>query len=202
MPTAADMGRWPSWVEKVSTCKKVGHAESGLIAFIEWTARIMPTGNDVMLRDETTSRTFSAFVEEHEARLRHALTARFGSDVGKDAAADALAYGWEHWERVQSMDNSIGYLYTVGRDRGRRMSQSRLPLFPDVPVERAPWVEPGLSRAVADLPERQRTVVLLLHGYDWTQSEVAEVLEISKASVQRHGERAMARLRRKLGVDR
>ena len=60
-------------------------------------------------------------------------------------------------------------------------------LFPSVLVERAPWVEPGLSQAVADLPERQRTVVLLLHGYDWTQSEVAEVLEISKSSVQRHG---------------
>jgi DNA-directed RNA polymerase specialized sigma24 family protein len=155
-----------------------------------------------MLRDETTAKTFSAFVEEHEARLRHALTARFGSDVGKDAAADALAYGWEHWERIQAMDNSIGYLYTVGRDRGRRMSQRLSPLFPTVPVERAPWVEPGLSKAVADLPERQRTVVLLLHGYEWTQSEVAEVLDISKASVQRHGERAMARLRRKLGVDR
>jgi DNA-directed RNA polymerase specialized sigma24 family protein len=155
-----------------------------------------------MLRDETTARTFSGFVEEHEGRLRHALTARFGSEVGKEAAADALAYGWEHWERIQAMENSIGYLYTVGKDRGRRMSQRRPALFPSVPVERAPWVEPGLSQAVADLPERQRTVVLLLHGYDWTQSEVAEVLDISKASVQRHGERAMARLRRKLGVDR
>ena len=82
------------------------------------------------------------------------------------------------------------------------MSRRREVCRPDVPVERAPWVEPGLSQAVADLPERQRTVVLLLHGYDWTQSEVAEVLEISKSSVQRHGERAMTRLRRKLGVDR
>lgn len=154
-----------------------------------------------MLRDETTARTFTTFVEEHEARLRHALTARFGSEIGKEAAADALTYGWEHWERVQTMGNSVGYLYTVGRDRGRRMAQRDSPLFPTVPVERAPWVEPGLSRAVADLPERQRTVVLLLHGYGWTQSEVAEVLDISKSSVQRHGERAMARLRRKLGVD-
>ena len=155
-----------------------------------------------MLRDKTTSETFSAFVEEHEARLRHALTARFGSEVGKEAVADALAYGWEHWEQVHSMGNPVGYLYTVGRDRGRCMSQRRRVVFPSVPVERAPWVEPGLSQAVADLPQRQRTVVLLLHGYGWTQSEVAEVLEISKASVQRHGERAMARLRRKLGVDR
>ena len=155
-----------------------------------------------MLRDETATETFSTFVEEHEAQLRHALTARFGSDVGREAAADALAYGWEHWEQVESMENPVGYLYTVGRDQGRRMSKHRRVLFPSVPVERAPWVEPGLSWAVADLPERQRTVVLLLHGYDWTQSEVAEVLDISKASVQRHGERAMARLRRKLGVDR
>ena len=155
-----------------------------------------------MLRDETRSKTFSAFVEEHEARLRHALTARFGLDVGKEAAADALAYGWEHWNRVASMENPVGYLYTVGKDRGRRMSQHRRPLFPSVPVQRAPWVEPRLSQAVADLSERQRTVVLLLYGHDWTQSEVADVLGISKATVQRHGERAMARLRRKLGVDR
>ncbi len=156
----------------------------------------------MMLRDKTTSKAFSTFFEAHEARLRHALTARFGSDVGKEAAADALAYGWEHWDRVHSMENPIGYLYTVGRDRGRRVSQRRPVVFPSVPVTRAPWVEPGLSQAVADLPERQRTVVLLLHGYDWTQSEVAEMLDISKASVQRHGERAMARLRRKLGVSR
>jgi RNA polymerase sigma factor (sigma-70 family) len=154
-----------------------------------------------MLRDETASETFSSFVEEHEARLRHALTARFGSETGKEAAADALAYGWEHWGRVAPMDNPVGYLYSVGADRGRRMLRRRPVVFPTVSEERAPWVEPGLSAAVTGLPSRQRTVVLLLHGYEWTQSEVAEVLGISKASVQRHGERAMARLRRKLGVN-
>jgi DNA-directed RNA polymerase specialized sigma24 family protein len=155
-----------------------------------------------MLRDETASETFSTFVAEHEARLRHALTARFGAETGKEAAADALAYGWEHWDRVATMENPVGYLYTVGRDRGRRMMGRRRVVFPSLPEERAPWVEPGLSPAVAALPARQRTVVLLLHGYEWTQNEVAEVLGISKASVQRHAERAMARLRRKLGVDR
>lgn len=155
-----------------------------------------------MLQDEATSETFSAFVKEHEARIRHALTARFGPETGKDAAADALAYGWEHWNRVSAMANPVGYLYSVGKDRGRRMTRRRRVAFPTVPEERAPWVEPGLSPAVAALPARQRTVVLLLHGYEWTQAEVAEVLGISKASVQRHGERALGRLRRKLGVDR
>jgi DNA-directed RNA polymerase specialized sigma24 family protein len=155
-----------------------------------------------MLRDETTTEAFSVFVKEHEVRLRHALTARFGPDVGREAAAEALAYAWEHWERVHDMESPVGYLYAVGRDRGRRMRRRRRVVFPTVPAERAPWVEPGLSQAVAGLPPRQRTVVVLLYSYEWTQLEVAEVLGISKSSVQRHGERAMARLRRKLGVDR
>lgn len=155
-----------------------------------------------MLGNDTMSATFSTFVEAHEARLRHALTARYGPEIGKDAAADALAYGWEHWTRVRAMDNPCGYLYTVGADRGRRMAARRRVLFPTVPQQRAPWVEPNLSSAVAKLTDRQRTVVLLLHGYEWTQREVAETLGISKASVQRHAERALARLRGELGVDR
>jgi hypothetical protein len=40
---------------------------------------------------------FEAFVERVEARLRIALVAVFGQDGGRDAAAEALAYGWEHW---------------------------------------------------------------------------------------------------------
>ena len=155
-----------------------------------------------MLRDETTTEAFSVFVEENEARLRHALSARFGLEVGKEAAAEALAYAWEHWERVAAMESPVGYVYTVGKDRGRRMKRRRRVAFPSVPVERAPWVEPGLSPAVAALPERQRTVVVLLYGYEHTQHEVAEILGISKSSVQRHSERALARLRRKLGVNR
>lgn len=54
---------------------------------------IVTPRDDLMLRDETTTETFSSFVKEHETRLRHVLTARFGSEVGKEAAADGLAYG-------------------------------------------------------------------------------------------------------------
>jgi DNA-directed RNA polymerase specialized sigma24 family protein len=154
-----------------------------------------------MLMGEMAGTTFSSFVDENETRLRHALTARFGSEVGREAAADALAYGWEHWDRLYSMDEPVGHLYAVGKDRVRRMKQSRRVVFPTVPAERAPWVEPGLSEAVADLPERQRIVVLLLNGYDWTHDQVAEVLGSSRSSVQRHGDRAIEVLGRKLAVE-
>ena len=72
-----------------------------------------------MLSDRTSVDTFSAFVVEVEPRLRRALTATFGADVGREAAAEALAYGWAHWSRVSAMANPAGYLYRVGRDRGR-----------------------------------------------------------------------------------
>ena len=40
-----------------------------------------------------------------------------------------------------------------------------LPTFPSVPEVRTPWFEPALPAALAALPERERTVVLLLHEY-------------------------------------
>jgi hypothetical protein len=43
---------------------------------------------------------FERFAAETGPRLRTALTAAYGPDVGADAAAEALAYGWEHWPRL------------------------------------------------------------------------------------------------------
>lgn len=144
--------------------------------------------------------TFDVFVVGCEGKLRAALTATLGSEVGPDAAAEALAHGWQHWDRVRSMENPVGYLYKVGRDRGRKQLKRRQPFIPSVPEGRSPWVEPGLSPALASLADRQRTVVLLLHGYQWTLTEVAEALSISKSSVQTHHNRGMKKLRRSLGV--
>ncbi|MGI9529782.1 MAG: RNA polymerase sigma factor [Acidimicrobiia bacterium] len=153
-----------------------------------------------MLSDETRVVSFTEFVEDFERPLWQALTSAFGPEVGGEASCEALAYGWEHWDRVAGMGNPGGYLYRVGYDRARRMKQKRLRL-PLVDVSAQPWVEPGLPDALADLPETQRTVVGLVHGYQWTLGEVAEYLEVSKGTVQTHLKRGLAKLRRELGVD-
>lgn len=155
-----------------------------------------------MLPDQTRVNGFVEFVETNETRLRHALTAAFGYEAGKEAAAEALAYGWEHWDRVRAMANPIGYLYTVGRSKGRRLRSFAGPVFPAIPEDRTPWFEPGLPAALAGLAEKERTVVLLLHGYGWHMSEVAETLGVAKSTVQTHAERGMRKLRHKLGVER
>jgi len=145
--------------------------------------------------------SFTEFVKETEPRLRHALSAVFGTDLGKEMTAESLAYGWEHWERVQAMDNPAGYLYIVGRDRGRRLIARNRPVLLPVNGQRLPWVEPRLAEALAQLPERQRVVVMLLKCFQWSMSEVAELLDMSKSTVHTHSRRGLERLRKHLGVE-
>ena len=145
--------------------------------------------------------SFTEFVQETEPRLRHALSAVFGTDLGKEMTAESLAYGWEHWERVQAMDNPAGYLYIVGRDRGRRRIKRNRPVLMPVNGQQLPWVEPRLAEALAQLPERQRVVVMLLQCFQWSMSEVAELLDMSKSTVHTHSRRGLERLRKHLGVE-
>jgi RNA polymerase sigma factor, sigma-70 family len=135
---------------------------------------------------------FREFMADAEPRLRRSLVAAYGPERGREAAAEALAYGWEHWNRVRRMASPVGYLYRVGQSRTRPRKVRTL-------IERHSvsevWCEPGLPSALAALPERQRVVVVLVHGFGWTLAEVADLLGLRKTSVQNHLERAMARLR-------
>ena len=63
---------------------------------------------------------FDAFVTRCGPDLRRVLVAHYGLDVGVEAAADALAYAWERWERVSTMENPTGYLVRVGQSAARR----------------------------------------------------------------------------------
>ena len=145
-----------------------------------------------------TTDAFTEFVRAVEPRLKRALVATFGRDAGLEATADALAYGWEHWERVRVMDNPAGYLWGVGRNKARRRWKRR-PSFPEVPVEQELWIEPRLPEMLSSLSESQRAAVLLIHGYQWTYAETAEVLGVKIPTVQKHVERGLKKLRGLMG---
>jgi DNA-directed RNA polymerase specialized sigma24 family protein len=135
---------------------------------------------------------FEHFVADVEPRLRRALVAAYGPDVGREATVDPLAWAWENRQRLASFANPAGYLFRVGQSQARR--RRTRPLF-DRPAADDPWVEPKLSAALAALPTRQRIAVFLVHGEGWAQSEVAELLGLRAATVQTHVDRAMAKLR-------
>ena len=154
-----------------------------------------------MFRDRTAEDSFTAFARGVEPGLRRALTAGFGPEAGRDACAEALAYGWKHWDRLQGMENPGGYLFRVGQRAARQKSDRSSWLGGEIPVFSDPWVEPAFGPAWEKLSDRQRTVVGLIHGFGWSFGEVAEMLGVSKSSVQSHERRAMRRLRKALGVE-
>ena len=143
--------------------------------------------------------TFTEFAAAFGPRLRAGLIAAYGPDLGVDAAAEALAYGWEHWQRVGAMDNPAGDLYRVGQTAARRANRPQL-LLPAPPDAEITDFEPGLLPALASLSEAQRVCVVLVHAFGWGQVDVAELLEISTSSVRTHLARGIARLHAALEV--
>lgn len=140
---------------------------------------------------------FEEFVRDAEPRLRRALLGSVGTDRVEDAVGEALAYGFEHWREIRTMQNPIGFLYRVGQSKARR--RKRVRLF-RTEFGRMPDVEPGLPDALAALPESQRVAVWLAHGCGWSHAEIAETLDVSASTVSTHVARGLARLRVELGV--
>lgn len=143
---------------------------------------------------------FSAFVGDAEPRLSRALTAAYGPEVGREAARDALVYAWENWERISGMENPVGYLYRVGQSRSRRYRRERI-LFPEVFADELPHVEPVLPRALDQLSEKQRAALVLIHADGMSEREAAEAMGVSRATVRRHANRALNKIRSLLEVE-
>ena len=153
----------------------------------------------MVLTPAEVEKEFASFVEETEPRLLRALVGAFGSEVGREATRDALAYAWENWGRVSEMDNPVGYLFRVGQSRSRLYRHKRV-WFPEVPPYELPDVDPRLPAALAQLSLMQRAVVVLLFVEELPEREVGEALGISRAAVRKHAERGLLKLRRSLGV--
>jgi DNA-directed RNA polymerase specialized sigma24 family protein len=143
--------------------------------------------------------TFEQFITDNGSRLRAGLVAAYGPEVGIDAASEALAYGWEHRDRVLAMANPAGYLFRVGQTAARRSlrPQGYLPTPSDGHIHD---FEPRLVPALERLSEQQRVVVMLVHGYGWSQVEVAELLGVRASTVHATLRRALTNLQNDLEV--
>jgi DNA-directed RNA polymerase specialized sigma24 family protein len=150
---------------------------------------------------QNSSSAYDSFVAETRPRLLLVLVARFGVEVGADATADAMAYSFEHWDRVRSMTNPLGYLFRVGQTSARKQFRwFRSFALPEPEPSRLPDVEPGLARALMKLEHNQRVMVMLVHGHEWSYAEVAAVFDVTVTKVRNDLFSAMQKLRKQLGT--
>ena len=144
--------------------------------------------------------TYDDFVLDIGTKLRSALVSAYGLEVGIEATSEALAYGWEAWDRLQTMDNPVGYLYRVGQTAAAKARRPAPVLDRPLVYEDQLAFEPGLIPALEQLSDKQRVCVLLVHAHGWTQADAAELLDIRPATVRTHLERGMAKLQELLKV--
>jgi DNA-directed RNA polymerase specialized sigma24 family protein len=143
---------------------------------------------------------FTEFVREKEPVLRNALVATLGQERGRESAAEAFGFAWQHWDRVSQMDHPVAYLFRVGRSR-TRFRRRRRPIFDPVPNPELPHVEPGLPAALGKLSKKQRLAVVLVHAYDWNRNEAADVIGVGSSTLDTHLARGLRKLRNELGVE-
>lgn len=146
-----------------------------------------------------TEGDLEAMLVQARPRLERALIAVRGVGGAEEAAAEAIAWGWEHGDRLVGMDNALGYLYRVALTRS---APRKAPPLPAVEPTTMPEVEPALVPALLELPERQRASVWLVHACGWSHGDVAAALDISSSTVSTHVARALESLRISLDVDR
>jgi RNA polymerase sigma-70 factor (ECF subfamily) len=146
----------------------------------------------------TPAAPFEDFIADACVRLRRALVARYGVELGVEACAEATAWAWANRERLLAMANPVGYLFRVGQTAVRTHTRwQRAPLYPAEPgPTELPVPDTGLATALAALTPDQRAAVMLVHAHGYRYAEAAELLDIPVSTLKNHLHRGAKRLRR------
>jgi hypothetical protein len=95
---------------------------------VVWVVVLDPVSKDIVSHPVGVERAaatgFEAFAVEVRPRLIRALVPVRGIEGAADAASEARAYAWEHWEQVRVMSNPAGFLYRVASHAGHGLAST------------------------------------------------------------------------------
>jgi RNA polymerase sigma-70 factor (sigma-E family) len=161
-------------------------------------------------RDDAITALFVA----HHARLV-GLARLLVDDLptAEDVVQDAFASLYRRWPWIRDKSASLSYLQASVANgarsnlRRRRTVRSTTLEPPGATTSAEAAVieaedNQALRRALAQLPLRQRQVIVLRYYLDWSEKEIASTLTISSGSVKQHTSRAMAALSKHLEAAR
>lgn len=159
--------------------------------------------------ERVTGDGFDEFYRRHRHRLVALAYVASGSRLGaEDLAHDALEAAYRDWDRT--LDNPTAWVQRIVTNRAvsayrRRLSEAKTltrlrgerhtVAFPEVHGE-TEWLWAEVRR----LPRRQVQVVALTYVEGLSMPEIADVLGISKESVNTHLRRARETLARRIEI--
>ncbi|MEU9166840.1 SigE family RNA polymerase sigma factor [Streptomyces sp. NPDC048420] len=150
---------------------------------------------------------FQGFARALTPRLfRTALLMSGDWHLAEDLVQTALGKIFSSWSRVRRTDSPEAYAHTVlmrtyiSHRRLRRSSEHPVAALPEhASTGPDSALRVTLLAALAELPPRDRAVVVLRYWEDRSVEETASVLGMTKGSVRNRSSRALARLRRTIG---
>ncbi|MEZ5412223.1 MAG: SigE family RNA polymerase sigma factor [Acidimicrobiales bacterium] len=153
-----------------------------------------------------TAGDFEHCVEQWTAELaRLAFLLTGDHHAADDLVADALLSAWRQWPSVTAATNPKAYVRRIvvnqaaSRVRTAQRGRKGLRLLSGLTRETAPAADVSerldMRRALERLPRGQRLCLVLRHGLDLSESEVAEVLQISIGTVKSQTFKGIRQLR-------
>jgi RNA polymerase sigma-70 factor (sigma-E family) len=152
--------------------------------------------------------SFEEFVQASSPRLFRTALLLAGQDraAAEDLLQLALERAYRHWARVCRTGEPERYVQRIlanaSNDRWRQVARRReRPLLPSDADPLAPDQSDAVAerdfllRALAALPPRQRTVLVLRYFNDLSEAEIADALGCSVGTVKSQVSRGLARLR-------
>jgi RNA polymerase sigma-70 factor (sigma-E family) len=135
-------------------------------------------------------------------RFAHMLTGN--PHAAADLVQDALERALDAWPRIRNHDDPEGYVRRTMVNRNvsiwrRRRREYLVEGVPDrAHHDDPPMLDPELRAALAALPPRQRTVLVLRYGEDLSERQVAQMLGCSVGTVKSQTFKALTKLREHL----
>lgn len=129
-------------------------------------------------------------------------------DIAEDVVQEAFVRALANLDRFDPRYRFSTWIFTIARRVYLNMAQKHRPapdseavdravdasVGPDAGAERSDLSE-ALDRALWQLNETQREVVILFHQFDWTIALIARHLDLPEGTVKSHLHRARRRLR-------
>lgn len=151
-----------------------------------------------------TREPFERVVQQHGATVYRVVRAVVGPWDADDAWSDAFLAALEAYPRLEPGANVQGWLVTIAHRKAIDVLRraARATSVAEVPDRVAPHRDPDLDlrRALAALPERQRSTVVLHHLGGLPFDEVAVALGVSSAAARKASSDGVRRLRTLLAV--
>ena len=85
-----------------------------------WSIAVMSSGTRPIERGAMNDVLPDDWWADMRTKVRRALVATYGVEVGTEAASDATVWAWEHRQELSRMKNPTGYVFRVGQSASRR----------------------------------------------------------------------------------